>query len=106
MFELSAKAYCADHKSAGGPQPVDAVGNELKLADLLRAVAKHLTQSNTDREMGRRLHGAMTELNNRNGVLSVTSMNQLIHNRDFTVDEASICRKFSNVFPFLEEMSK
>lgn len=106
MFELSAKAYCTDHKSSGGPRPVDDDGNELKLADLLREVAKHLTKNNADREMERRLHGAMTELNNRHGLLSVTSMNQLIHNKDFTADEASICRKFNNVFPFLEEMSK
>jgi hypothetical protein len=106
MFEISAKAYCDDHKAAGGPKAVQASGDDRKLVDVLRDITAHLTKNNTDKEMKKRLHGAMTDLARAESILSVTSMNQLVHNPRFSVDETHISGMFHNIFPLLEEMNR
>lgn len=106
MFELSAKAYCDDHKSTGCPAATRANGEDRFLVDVLRDVEGHLTKNNSDRAMVRRLHGAMTELANPYGLFSITSLNQLIHNPRFSLAETHICTVFWNVFPLLEEMNR
>lgn len=105
MFELSAKAYCADHKATSGLSAVKAGGEDKHLVDVLREITKHLTNNGQDRDKSKRLHGAMTELAKKDGLLSVTSMNQLIHNPSFSVSPPDICLLFGNVFPLLEEMN-
>lgn len=105
MFELSAKAYCRDHVAKGGPRMIKTNGEDLPLVDVLRDVTKHLTNNNKNKEMVKTLHGAMTELGKANGVLSVTSLNQLIHNPRFSVTEPDICALFHKIFPLLEEMN-
>jgi hypothetical protein len=104
MFELSAKAYCQDHSKSGGPSLNKAGGEERKLADVLRDITKHLTKNNKDKAMVKALHGAMTELGNPHGLLSVTSMNQLIHGK-FVVDGRAVSTVFANIFPLLEAMN-
>lgn len=51
------------------------------------------------------LHGAMAELARPEGFLSVTSMNQLVHNARFTVTPTDVCVLFGNIFPLLECMN-
>jgi hypothetical protein len=80
MFEISAKAYCQDHAAAGGPTPTKRDGSDKKLVDLLRDITNHLTQSGANKAMQKLLHGPMTELAKPEGILSVTSLNQLVHN--------------------------
>jgi len=105
MFELSAKAYCTDHAASGGPKATKADGTDRFLVELLRDVTTHLTKNKTDKAMVKLLHGAMAELGKSEGFLSVTSMNQLIHNTKFIVDESHICSLFFNIFPLLEAMN-
>lgn len=105
MFELSAKAYCQDHAKTGGPSATHKGGEERKLAEVLRDITKHLTKNNTDKVMVKALHGAMAELGNPNGFLSVTSMNQLVHNPKFLVDGTLVSTVFANVLPLLEAMN-
>ena len=105
MFEVSAKAYCQDHTDAGGPAFHKANGDERKLVDVLRDITKHLTKNNQDRVMVKELHGAMTELGQPDRLLSVTSMNQLIHNPRFSVQVGDVCIAVGNVFPLLEAMN-
>jgi len=105
MFEISAKAYCKDHASSGGPSITKKDGQEKHLADLLRDITKHLTGNNTDREMTKALHGAIAELASRDSFLSVTSMNQLVHNPKFSVTPSHVATIFGNVFPLLEAMN-
>jgi len=105
MFELSAKAFCQDHGKSGGPSMFKANGEERKLADVLRDITKHLTNNNKDKVMVKALHGAMTDLGNPTGILSVTSMNQLIHHPKFVVDGRSVSTVFANIFPLLEAMN-
>jgi hypothetical protein len=105
MFEISAKAYCADHAATGGPSTTKADGREKNLVEALRDVTKHITGNNSDKEKVKALHGAMTELGRSAGILSVTSMNQLVHNPRFSVAPADIAILFGNIFPLLEEMN-
>lgn len=105
MFELSAKAYCADHRRSGGPSMKKADGSDKNLATILRDIHKHLTKSMTDKDAVKRLHGAMTELGKTDGILSVTSMNQLVHNPSFSIAPADISLMFWRIFPLLEAMN-
>ena len=108
MFELSAKAYCADHAASGGPSATKASGEERHLVDVLRDITTHLTKGPTgkaDREKLKELHGAITELAKPEGILSVTSMNQLIHNPRFSVATSDLAVIAANIFPLLEAMS-
>jgi hypothetical protein len=106
LFELSAKAYCSEHKSTGGPKYKKTNGEDKYLVDILSEITNHLTGNNTNRNKIQELHGAMAELAKKNGVLSVTSLNQLVHNPSFTVSPSDICSLFGNVYPLLEEMNR
>jgi hypothetical protein len=106
IFEVSAKAYCADHSKNGGPKASDSNGNDKKLVNVLREVVNHLTLNRKDKGMERVLHGAMTEMAVPEGILSVTSLNQLVHNPRYVINGTNVCNVFANVFPLLEEMNK
>lgn len=106
MFEISAKAYCGDHKAASGPSIHEADGKEKSLEKLLRDIYKHMTHGLKPTDpVVKELHGASTELSTPNGLLSITTMNQLVHNKTFTLTATDIATKFSNVFPFLAAMN-
>jgi len=105
VFELSAEAYCADHQAASGPSMKKGDGSDKHLVDVLSEIKVHLTKNGQDKNMTKRLHGAITELARPSGLLSVTSMNQLVHNPHFLVLPADICTLFSKVMPLLEEMN-
>jgi hypothetical protein len=104
LFEISAKAYCKDQKKAG-LSTTKADGNDKNLSDVLRDIVNFMTAKMTDKEKLKILHGALTELNKKDGVLSVTSFNQLIHNPKFSIQPNDICILFHNIFPLLEEMN-
>jgi hypothetical protein len=109
MFEISAKAYCDDHKATGGPSAMKADGTDRRLIDVLRDICKHMETLPTgkpDPAIQRQLHGALTELANPASVLSVTSMNQLVHNPKFSIRASDISTMFGNIFPLLEAMNK
>jgi hypothetical protein len=105
VFEISAKAYCDEHKSKGGPSTQKSPGQDKALVDVLRDIVKFITNNNTDKEMRKRLTGAMAELGKTDGFLSVTSMNQLVHHKSFSVNESHICGLFFNVLPLVEVMN-
>jgi hypothetical protein len=105
MFEISAKAYCEDHKSNGGPSYTKPNGSYNTLEDVLRETAAHLTKNNSDMVMVKALHGAMTELAKKDSILSVTSMNQLVHNPTFAIVPSDIPTIFGHIFPLLEAMN-
>ncbi|MEK9971058.1 MAG: hypothetical protein VW600_18130, partial [Ferrovibrio sp.] len=103
IFEVSAKAYCQDHKSSG--LSITKNGYDRPLAEVLDDITNHLTKNNKDQAMLRALHGAKTQLTKSDGILSVTSMNQLVHNQRFSVREGDISVLFNNIFPLLEAMN-
>ena len=105
MFEISAKVFCKDHARTSGLKYTKPDGTDKTLEKVLRDITSHLTKNNTDKQMQRKLHGAMAELGTKNGFLSVTSMNQLIHNQNFSINEIHIATLFANIFPLLEEMN-
>lgn len=103
MFEISAKAYCTDHKADG--LSTTKGGMDKKLAEILRDITRHLTDNNKNQEIQKQLHGALTEIAKPEGILSVTSMNQLVHNPKFAHQPTDIAILFGNVFPLLEAMN-
>ena len=105
MFEISAKAYCGQHGAKGGLS-TRKKGRDRTLVDILRDITKHLTKNKADKERTKQLHGAMTELARPEGLLSVTSMNQLVHNPKFSVTTGDVCQLFGNIFPLLEAMNE
>lgn len=102
MFEIAGKEYCKDHASEdNAPSSKKGDGTDKPLAGMLRDIVKYITKDNTDKEQLKTLHGAITQLEKPSGILSVTSMNQLVHNPEFTITDSEICSLFSNVFPLL-----
>ncbi len=101
MFEISAKAYLKDHSIS----TTNTNGREKSLVEMLREATKHLTNNNTNPAMAKILHGAMTEIAKPDGILSVTSMNQLVHSPSFSIVPSDICIMFGNIYPLLEAMN-
>lgn len=101
MFEISAKAYCIDHSIL----ITDNKGNDKSLVQVLSSITSHLTVNKTNNAMTKILHGAMTDMGNPDRLLSVTSMNQLVHNPLFSFIPNDICTLFSNIYPLLEAMN-
>lgn len=109
LFELSAKAYCSGQSSHGGPSYLNAQGNEKKLKDILTEVTNHIIDSSAaqvKQAKSKELHGALTQLHTSGSILSVMSMNALVHNPLFVVDDHHICIVFNNIFPLLREMNQ
>lgn len=101
MFEISGKAYSTDHSLS----MTKTGGKDKTLVEVLRGITAHLTNNNSNMQMVKVLHGAMTELGKSEGLLSVTSMNNLVHNPLFSIAPSDICILFGNVYPLLEAMN-
>lgn len=106
MFEISAKAYSADHPTVSKVSLKKANGKDKTLVELLGDISDHLSNNQTDKAMTKVLHGAMTELGKPEGILSVTSMNQLVHNPSFSITPSDISMLFGNIYPLLELMNR
>ena len=105
LFEISAKVFSEEKKVTGCPSMTKANGNDKTLADGLRDIVGFITTNSTDKAKMKLLHGALTELAKQDGILSVTSMNQLVHNPRFSIQANDLCILFSNIFPLLEELN-
>ena len=109
MFEISSKAYCDDFAAASGPKYLKADGTERRLVEVLKDIYSHLINlagAGQDTIIKKVLHGAMVELGKPEGILSVTSMNQLVHNPTFSITSGDISSMFGNVFPLLFAMNR
>jgi len=108
LFELSAKEYCSEHEKQ--IVEVEKNGNDRKLVAILGDIVKHIVDAeNDDAEkmvLRKILHGAKVELDKQSGILSVTSMNSLIHSRISSISTDDFCAIFHNIFPLLEAMNK
>jgi hypothetical protein len=105
LFEISAKVYSDQNKDSGCPAMTKSDGNDKRLATGLNDIVSFMTSSSTDRVKLKSLHGAITEISKNDGILSVTSMNQLVHNPKFSIQVNDLCTLFGNVFPLLEELN-
>lgn len=107
MFELSAKVFCDQHVGkVGAPKAVEKSGQEKTLLELLKGVANYMGANDKNNPASKKLHGAMTELANPHSILSVKSLNQLMHSTDFAVSEQHIAVTFHNVYPLLEALNE
>lgn len=106
LFELSAKRYCDEHSSENNaPKYQKTNQRDRYLADVLMDIKDHITDHGRNKQAVRDLHGAITELVNPERFLSVTSMNQLIHNPSYSLSSETVCRIFVNIYPMLEAMN-
>lgn len=110
MLEISSKAYSQDHPSEASLRPLKADGREKSLLEMLKATHDHLVADPTARggkniALVRKYHGAMAELSNSSDVLSITSMNSLVHHTSFTISTDNACIAFGNIYPLLEAMN-
>lgn len=101
MFEISAKAYFNDHSLSLTKQN----GKDKSLVETLIEVKNHLTANNSNTAKVKILHGAMLNITTPDKLLSVTSLNHLVHNPNFSIIPSDICILFGNIFPLLEEMN-
>jgi len=101
MFEISAKIYCKQN----GLNINKSNGKEKTLVEVLRVVTNHLTSNKSNKDLLKVLHGSLTEMAKSDGLLSVTSLNQLVHNPNFSIQSKDICLLFGNVYPLLEAMN-
>ncbi|MEJ7694975.1 hypothetical protein [Daejeonella sp.] len=108
MFEISAKEYSNDNNlptSTSRQRNGQTITQDKSLAELLNQAKNHLTTNNTDHARIRVLHSAITELTKPQGILSVTSLNQLVHSPTFYISPSDLCILFGNVFPLLNLMN-
>jgi hypothetical protein len=101
MFELSVKAYAKDHKSAN-IKLMDG-SSERPLRKLLGDIANHMMQGNP--EVQKAVKPAFVELSNSKSILSVDSLNQLVHHPNHSITTAELCVVFHRVFPLLQAMN-
>ena len=100
IFEVSAKVYSTE-KSL----PLQKSGKDKTLKELLTSIYNHLTTNNSNAGMVKTLYGAHVEISKPSGILSITSMNQLVHNPTFSITPSDICTMFNNIYPLLEAMN-
>lgn len=106
MFEISGKTYCTENSIATFQQK-NGKKVDNKLIDILKGARKHLIENAAiPKDIEQQLHGAITELSKPEGLLSVTSMNQLVHNPNFSTSGQNIASIFGNVFPLLEMLNR
>jgi hypothetical protein len=101
LFEVSAHVYCGEH----GIPTKNPKGYNRTLSDLLGDVVAHLTNNGQNKVMQNELHGALAVLQNKDGILSVTSLNQLVHSKTFSIAPGDLCILFGNIFPLLVAMN-
>jgi hypothetical protein len=101
IFEISAKIYAQEKSIA----TTKSNGKEKTLAELLKTITDAITNNNSNTGMVRVLHGAITEISRQDGLLSITSMNQLVHHTTFSIVPKDICTLFGNIYPLLEIMN-
>lgn len=109
MFEIAAKQFASAHgistTKSGGQQKTGktcgqcgavlpstpSAAKDKTLMELLREASSTLTHGKPTMDpLVKRLHGALQELGKPHGILSVTSLNQLVHNTKFSATAADI----------------
>jgi len=110
MFEISAKAYCDDQAAKpNAPKAKKADGDDRHLVNVLEDIYNFMVKlpnGKTDQAKERYLIGAFQNIKAPESVLSVTSMNQLVHNQNFAIRGVDISVMFHNIFPLLRAMNE
>lgn len=101
-FEISAKEYCKDNEIKTEIIKNGKTQNK-SLAELLKEIVNHMTDRGKNKGLEKELHGALTEITKSEGILSVTSMNQLVHGTTFSIPTGDICIIFGNIFPYWKQ---
>ena len=104
VFEVAGKQF-ADKHTLRTTDPK--TNNDISLLALLKSCLGVLTQGLAPRDpLMKELHGAIQELAKTHGILSITSLNQLVHNPRFSAIPSDISITFHNVYPLLEHLTR
>lgn len=100
MIEISLKSYAENNSAA-----FELFENKEKNRD--RPLKKIVNDAiiffeKIDVSNQKKLYPAKSTLSNDNSILSVTSLNQLIHNPKYSLSSTDICVGFHNIFPLIE----
>jgi Ca2+-binding EF-hand superfamily protein len=104
MIEISLKAFSEDPVNMNPFKTFDYNNKgkviDHKLKDIINDACTYFEKK--DAANIKKLQGAKTELNGSATILSVTSMNQIVHNPNFSLRSTDICKAFHNIFPLIE----
>jgi hypothetical protein len=99
MFEIAAKNYCEKN----GIETMDGK-NDVKLVTLLGKAIDKISAGSP--AAYKELEPAKRELGRPDGLLSVTTMNKLIHCKIMQASQDDICVTFHQIFPLLDHMTR
>lgn len=97
LIEISATEYCRINS-------IDTTSCK-NLKQILSKAKERIVSESSNQQMIKKLHGAITELSKAESILSVNSLNQLVHNSAFSIQSRDICETFSNIFPFIQALN-
>lgn len=106
IFEVSAVIFCNEHSiNQFEPGRDGKNGRPKLLKNLLGEVVDYLVAKFPDKDMAKILHGAKNEIQNEERLLSVTTMNNLVHNPNFSIAPRDVCVVFHRILPLLIAMN-
>lgn len=101
MLEISAKLF-AKENSISTKKPN---GFDKSLEELVKEIYNKLISIDKSEDFKKSLYSAKAEITGETGILSITSMNQLVHNKNFMVTSQQVSIGFSNIFPLLQQLN-
>lgn len=106
MFDVSVTAYFTKHRLPTFRVTPKGDRKEKSLGELLVEASKHLQAATTDRGIIGDLRTAQAEINAPHGLLTIPTMNGLVHSGTAIVTEAQAVAGFHKIFPLLVHLNK
>ena len=102
MIEISLKVFSQNTPNSFSVEEVSNKGKTYsrELGKIIEDAISYFVKKDASNQ--KKLHPANVVLGNDNSILSVTSLNQLIHNPNFSISSVDICIGFHNIFPLIE----
>lgn len=102
MIEISVKVFSQNTPDSFAVEEVSNKGKAYsrELSKVIEDAISFFVKKDVSNQ--KKLHPAKVTLGNDNSILSVTSLNQLIHNPKFSLSSVDICIGFHNIFPLIE----
>jgi hypothetical protein len=105
MFEISVRDFCSANKLPFA-KTKKGQAKDKSLAELLDDEGKRILSTTTDKVTISEIKTAISEIKNPHSVLSISTMNALVHSSTFTITPAHIIAGFHKIFPLLVELNK
>lgn len=100
MIEISLKSFASNNPGVINLVEKNNAKKDRPLKEIIKDTIVFFENTNVSNL--KKLYPAKMTLSNDDSVLSVTSLNQLIHNPKFSLSSVDICVGFHNIFPLIE----